>query len=189
MDVAAAILAGGRARRMGGAVKPALSIAGVPILRRQLDVLEQLFATIVISANDPAPFAASGLAVVADSLPDRGPLAGIAAAFAACDHAYLFVVAGDMPHIDVNSISLLIDKRAADVDLVAPYIDARPEPLYALYSRRCLPTIERCLADGRNRVSGLFTAAELTVVEVGKSEFDDPALTFLTNINSPRDLP
>jgi molybdopterin-guanine dinucleotide biosynthesis protein A len=189
VDVAAAILAGGRARRMGGAVKPALTIAGVPILRRQLDVLEQLFSTIVISANDPEPFAHTGLAVVSDELADRGPLAGIAAAFAACDHAYLFIVAGDMPHIDVASISLLIDKRAAGVDVVAPYIDQRPEPLYALYSRRCLPTIERCLADGRNRVSGLFAAAELNVVAVGGSEFSDPALTFLTNINSPRDLP
>ncbi len=189
MDVAAAILAGGRARRMGGAVKPALSIGGVPILRRQLDVLEQLFSTIVISANDPAPFAATGLRVVADRLADRGPLAGIAAAFAACDHAYLFVVAGDMPHIDTGSISLLIDKRASDVDVVAPCIDQRPEPLYALYSRRCLAIIERCLADGRNRVSGLFDAAELNVVEVTGSEFGDPALSFLTNINSPRDLP
>src|SRR5687768_4924508 len=75
------VLAGGLARRMGGGDKPLRTIGGVTILDRVLSRLRPQCTSVIINANgDPARFAATGLPVVADDVPDfAGPLAGILA--------------------------------------------------------------------------------------------------------------
>ena len=81
-DTLGMVLAGGLARRMGGGDKPLRLLAGRPMLDHALDRLSPQVAAVVLNANgDPARFAAYGLPVVADGLPDHpGPLAGILAA-------------------------------------------------------------------------------------------------------------
>src|SRR5436190_19983604 len=76
------VLAGGLARRMGGGDKARLWIGGRTILERVLERLKPQCAALILNANgDPSRFADTGLAVVADSVPDfAGPLAGILAA-------------------------------------------------------------------------------------------------------------
>src|SRR5437588_8616739 len=75
------VLAGGLARRMGGADKALIRIGNETILARTLARLTPQVAGVVLNANgDAARFAAFGLPVVADSVPDfAGPLAGILA--------------------------------------------------------------------------------------------------------------
>jgi molybdopterin-guanine dinucleotide biosynthesis protein A len=76
------LLAGGLARRMGGGDKPMRSIGGRTLLERVIARVRQQCDELILNANgDPARFAAFGLAVVADNVPDfPGPLAGILAA-------------------------------------------------------------------------------------------------------------
>src|SRR5438128_1254687 len=75
------VLAGGLARRMGGGDKARIRIGGETILERVLARLKPQCAAVILNANgDPARFADTALAVVADSVPDfAGPLAGILA--------------------------------------------------------------------------------------------------------------
>src|SRR5215213_1107950 len=75
------VLAGGLARRMGGGDKIMLRIGGATILERVLERLRPQCTQLILNANgDPARFAATGLPVIADSVPDfAGPLAGILA--------------------------------------------------------------------------------------------------------------
>ena len=81
MSIIGVLLAGGLARRMGGGDKPLRLIGGRPILDRVIERLRPQVSALVLNANgDPARFAAYGLPVVADSIPDyAGPLAGILA--------------------------------------------------------------------------------------------------------------
>ena len=83
MKIIGVLLAGGLARRMGGGDKPLRLIAGRPLLDRVIERLRPQVAGLVLNANgDPARFAAYGLPVMADSIPDyAGPLAGILAGF------------------------------------------------------------------------------------------------------------
>jgi molybdopterin-guanine dinucleotide biosynthesis protein A len=80
-DTAVLILAGGRGRRMGGAVKALLPLGGRALLDHVLQRLDGQVSTIAISANDPAVAAAAGaVPVLADHHDDRrGPLAGLLA--------------------------------------------------------------------------------------------------------------
>src|SRR5215510_12135823 len=96
---AAAILAGGKATRMGGRLKSFLTLEGRRIIDRQLDVLGALFSDIYISANDPEPFFGFDLPVVPDSMPDCGPLGGILAVLEASKSEHVFVLGCDMSFI------------------------------------------------------------------------------------------
>jgi molybdopterin-guanine dinucleotide biosynthesis protein A len=189
-DVAAVIIAGGQASRLGGRVKALIQVDGTSILERQLSLLRAHFSAIAIAANDPLPYRAYGVSVLPDRIPGQGPLAGLSAALAWCPRPYLLAVACDMPYLDQRVLDLLLPRRAPGVDIVAPYIGGRPEPLCALYARSVAPVLEQRLAAGQLRAASLIQHAGLTVARVSEQQWRalDPELRTLTNINTPDDL-
>ena len=101
-QIASVILAGGQARRLGGADKTLLDLGGQPILTRIIAALG--LANIAISANgDPVRFAAFGRPVLSDGIfVNQGPLAGVLAGLdwaAAIGASELLTVPGDTPFI------------------------------------------------------------------------------------------
>jgi molybdopterin-guanine dinucleotide biosynthesis protein A len=186
----AAIIAGGRATRLGGHPKSLLEVGGRRIIDRQLAALQAVFPRVLLVTNDPAPFAGLPVALVADRSPGAGPLAGIDAALAALapDEEAVACVAGDMPFLTPAALTLLRDAAAGPA--VAARVAGRPEPLFARYARSCAPALAAAIAAGR-----LGAAAFLA--EVGASYLDEPALraadptlafAFLDNVNTPEDL-
>jgi molybdopterin-guanine dinucleotide biosynthesis protein A len=77
--VPAILLAGGRATRLGGGDKCLRLLAGKPLLTYVVDSLRPQTSDLILNANgDASRFAAFGLLVVADTIPDHpGPLAGV----------------------------------------------------------------------------------------------------------------
>jgi len=173
------ILAGGRATRMGGIAKHELVIEGATIFERQCEVLAPRVAEILVSAKTDV----AGYRTVRDTM-GEGPLAGIAAGLAATRHAWLLVIAGDMPYITGALVDSLITGRRPDLDAVGIHNAGRPEPLVSLLHARCLAVVERRLAAGELRASSLLTDAGLRVHWITDA---DPAA--LRNLNSPADLP
>jgi molybdenum cofactor guanylyltransferase len=114
------ILAGGLARRMGGGDKARIRIGDATILERVLTRLAPQCIRLIINANgDPARFADTGLAVVADSIPNfAGPLAGIlagldwtAANVPGCE--WLASAPGDCPFLPKDLVASLHEARTA----------------------------------------------------------------------------
>lgn len=190
-SISAAIVAGGKARRFGGRVKPLVEVDGEAIIDRQLRVLRSRFADIVIAANDPQPFAHLGLPVIPDEAAGQGPLAGVAAALGHAHADYVLAVAGDMPYLDARAVDALVERAGPDVDAVVPFVGGYVEPLFALYSRRALRVIRARIDRGELRAQSLFSDPELRVVRVGDDTLRaiDADLRFLTNVNSEADLP
>jgi molybdopterin-guanine dinucleotide biosynthesis protein A len=186
--VAAAIIAGGPATRMGGVVKPTLVVGGRAIAERQLEALRGRFARVLVVANDPAPWQRYSVDVIADRHPGAGPLAGVHAALAAADGcAGVVCVGGDMPFLSGPVLELLRD-HAPEADAVAPRAGGRAEPLLARYARRCLPLIEARLAAGERALHRLLDALEVAWIEEPELRAVDPALDCLINVNTPEDL-
>ena len=190
-DVACAIIAGGQARRLGGRVKAHIPIAGTTIIERQMRALRGRVAAIGIAANDPAPYADTGLPVFPDRMPGKGPLSGLEAAMSFFAHPYVLALACDMPYFDERLLALLLARRRADVDVVIPVRNGRPEPLCALYARRLLPVVRARLSADRLAVHGLLDEPGVRAVRIAEAELRaiDADLTFLRNVNTPADLP
>src|ERR1043165_4728727 len=115
------VLAGGLARRMGGGDKALIRIGDGTILERALARLKPQVSGIVLNANgDPARFAAFGLLVVPDSVPDfAGPLAGILAGldWVAANRpniGWVVSVPGDCPFLPRDLVEKLHAAREAE---------------------------------------------------------------------------
>jgi molybdopterin-guanine dinucleotide biosynthesis protein A len=189
-DVVAAILAGGRARRMGGVAKPLLEVEGRTILARLTDALAPHAREIVVAVADAAQ-APPGYRAIVDAARDAGPLAGIAAARAATDARWLVAIAGDMPFVTGEVVAALLARCADDVDAVAPRVGGLPEPLCAVWGPAAGVAAARRVAEGRFKASGLLTDEGLRVAWLDEAELRaiDPALRCLVNVNRPADLP
>jgi molybdopterin-guanine dinucleotide biosynthesis protein A len=187
-SVAAAIIAGGPARRLGGATKPLLEIAGRAVADRQLAVLRPIFSRLLVVANDPAPWRARGVEVVPDRVAGAGPLAGISAALAAAsDQAAVVCLAGDLPFLSPALLRALRD-RAPEADAVAPRPAGRAEPLCARYAVRARATVDARLDGGRLALHELL--AELATEWLDDqtlAALDPEGLSFF-NLNTPDDL-
>jgi molybdopterin-guanine dinucleotide biosynthesis protein A len=179
-DVSALILAGGKATRFGGIAKHELVIAGRSIFEHQTSLLASRVVEILVSApNDIA-----GFRTVRDTIAGVGPLAGIAAGLAVATQPWLLVLAGDMPFITPAIIDSLIAARAPELDAVGLQINGLPEPLCCLLHTRTRAVVERRLATGQFKASGLLTDEGLSVRWL--TDADPEALR---NLNSPGDIP
>jgi len=182
-DVTGCILAGGRGRRLGGALKPLLIVDGERIVDRQRRVLAPRVAELLIAVAGPGPLAELGLPAVIDRHPDAGPLAGVDAALAARARPWLLVVAGDMPDLRGAVLDLLLAARRADVDAVVPRIGGYPEPLLALYGLTAAPVIARALADGRRKSQAILAELRVAWIDEAAVRAVDPDLASLRNVN------
>jgi len=185
-----AILAGGRATRLGGVPKPLLVVGGQRIIDRQLAVLRPLFDELIVVTNDPAPFADLDLPLVPDRRPGQGPLAGIDAALAhfatRTPSASVLCVAGDMPFLHPALLRHLRD--AAPALALVPRLAGRPEPLCARYGPAFSPHVTTALSDGRLAMHALLDHLRVTYVEEAELLAFDPTLQTFANINTPDDL-
>jgi len=182
----AAILAGGRARRLGGLDKSRLSIGGLTILQRQLDLLQGVADRVVVIANDPARFAGLGVPVVPDLLPGAGSLGGIYTAVAAAVSPVL-VLACDMPFLTSPFLARVFE-RGQDVDVALPRTADGYHPLCACYAPACADPIRRRLEAGALKVLDLLTDVRVRELAPAELEAFDPDGLLLLNVNTPDDL-
>jgi molybdenum cofactor guanylyltransferase len=177
-DLAAAILAGGRASRLDGVNKGTLMIGHSAIIDRQLDTLREVAREIFVVGREDVEWTARGLPVVADEIPGAGPLGGIYTAILRSPRERTLVVACDMPFLSSTLLRTLAAVK--DADVVIPRHRNGYEPLCAIYSRACADDIRQRLAQGINEASRLPAGMRVT-------EFDVDNETFFVNVNTPHD--
>jgi molybdopterin-guanine dinucleotide biosynthesis protein A len=97
-EFAAVVLAGGRARRLGGVDKILLPIEGRTLLDRTLDALADADPVVVVG---PRRTTARQVEWTLEAPPDGGPLAGVHAGLLALPTTtpLVAVLAGDHPHL------------------------------------------------------------------------------------------
>lgn len=178
-DAAAIVLAGGKSRRMRED-KSLMLLDGKPMIERVCAQLEPHFDRILISANNPAKYAFLGLPIWPDSVPDQGPLRGIASALEASRHDLNLVVACDIPEVNVPVVRRML-REARDCDGVAPRTaSGQLEPLFAVYRKRMLPAIRAALDAGERKVIAPFDRCDVRRVDVGEPPW-------LRNLNTRED--
>lgn len=160
--VCALILAGGRSSRMGSD-KAVLPLNGETLLARavrfwrDIPVLDGVIVS--TGAENHFPSLPEGAVGVPDLYPGCGPLAGLHAAFALTDAELLYVSAVDMPFLRSGA---LLPEPKGDASI---YVNqGRPEPLFGVYRRSCLPAIEAALEGSERKMRALLSRIDTEYV-------------------------
>lgn len=180
--LAAAVLCGGAARRMG-CDKTTLALDGVALLDRALERLRPLASPLFI-ASGAASHRRQGCVTIHDARDNRGPLGGIVAALDASTTAWCAIVAVDMPNIDTALLRSL-SRRCEAVDAVVPLSARGPEPLHALYARTALPVLRRMLEGSDVSITASLSALR---VRYAVARVLGAADDFALNLNGPADV-
>lgn len=187
------ILAGGASRRFGSP-KALARVGGRRIVDRVRDALAAAVPEVVVSANEPAMFEDLHLPVRPDLVAGLGALGGIHTALrwaAERGRPGALVAACDMPWISAELLRVIVERAAfTAADAVVPESGGPRgiEPLCAWYSVRCLPHVERMIAEGERRVHRLIDRIRADVVPAAEvRRIGDPGILFL-NVNTVDDL-
>ncbi|MEO6123391.1 MAG: molybdenum cofactor guanylyltransferase [Ilumatobacteraceae bacterium] len=183
--VLGAVLVGGQSRRMGRD-KALIEVGGSTMVDRTAAMLTASGCRPVVAIG-PAHLTGSA-ASIPDSHPGEGPLGAI---ITSLSHAIsigadaAFVVACDLPGLDVATLVALLDAR--DPDRRKPSltiaVTSRREPLIAIWNTACLAALDAAFDGGERSVHrAIDTAAELLVVGVPVDS------ARVRNVNTPDQL-
>jgi len=184
---AGALLAGGGGTRLGGLAKGLLRLDGEPIAARTASLFATLFDEVLLSANDPSPYAALGLRAVADARPGQGAPGGLHAVLTAARAPWVFTAACDMPFVSAEGVRFLAARREG-FDAVIVRWQGHLQFMHALWARTCLPPLERLLAQGDPSLWDLAGAVRVAGVGEAEGAGLDPAGGACENANTPADL-
>jgi molybdopterin-guanine dinucleotide biosynthesis protein A len=184
-NISAAIMAGGRSRRMGRN-KALLPYRGRPLITQVYETLQTLFEDIFLVTNDPGLFDFLPCVKIPDRIPGKGPISGIDAALRRSRHPYVLVVGCDAPFLSPSLLKLLIGKTAG-TDIVIPCGPKGPEPLCAIYGKECLPLIEESIRKGEFTLVELGKRLRTREVSLEEVAAIDPGFRSFRNINTPED--
>jgi molybdopterin-guanine dinucleotide biosynthesis protein A len=181
------ILAGGKGSRINKNKALITLPDGKTLIQRNIAVLKDFFPEILIVSNQKEAYKHLGVQVVEDLIKGKGPLGGILTGLCYSTSHLNFVIGCDMPFPQPRLIELLLE-RCGDHDVVIPEADGEMEPLFAVYSKSCLPVILDHLQKDDLKVRSILS--ELRVMKIGEKRIDrvDPERVSFFNVNTDEDL-
>lgn len=188
MSLTLAIMAGGKSSRMG-TDKSFVTLLGKPLIEHLLDRLADLGEDErILITNRPDDYAAFGLPMFTDVLPDKGSLGGIYTAITYSQSEYTLVIACDMPFANPAVVKYMKGLCDGTYDVIVPRVDNYPEGLHAIYNRACLAPIQKRLDADQLKVMGFYDDVRVRYLDEAEYQpFDPKGLSFF-NVNTPQEL-
>jgi molybdopterin-guanine dinucleotide biosynthesis protein A len=161
----AIILAGGQSTRMGFD-KQLLKIDERRLMYSLIHTLKKSFEEIIIVTNRPELYIGLSHKITNDILLDKGPLGGIHAGLKISQSKYAFVVACDMPNINMKYVEFMKEKLtdSNSFGCVTKFGDWI-EPFSSFYSVDLIKHIETYLHTNRKSINGLLKNLEITYIK------------------------
>lgn len=182
-NVTVQIMAGGKSTRMGQD-KATVTLAGKTLLERAVEQWKDYGAGLQLSvgAAQRACLAPEGVVPVVDVYPERGPMGGLHAGLLACPTELLLVVAVDSPFVTREMAEgLLQGMEQNQWDACVYSLEGRPQPLFGVYRKSCLPVIRELLEAGENKMGLLLRRVDTGyLLGAGRHTF--------RNLNTPEEL-
>jgi molybdopterin-guanine dinucleotide biosynthesis protein A len=180
-DVTGVILAGGKSSRMGRD-KASLEVGGTTLFERVLDVLQDLFPSVLIAGDRP-DLIRVGVPCHPDIYPGSA-LGGLYTGLLKAQTDWVFVAPCDMPHVEAEPIRVLLERRAGQ-EIVVPRTRAGLEPLFALYHKACLEPMRSMLEERHYRIYDFYGKMRVRYVE--ETELPPGWERALVNVNTPEE--
>jgi len=168
-----------------GADKALLEKQGQTQLARTYALLDRHLERVFVSARaDQAGDAErSRYAQIVDQFDELGPVAGILSAMAEYPHVDWLVVACDLPNIDDETVTTLLDVHDDRHPFTAyrSTYDALPEPLCAIYGKGAAGIVRGFVEEGIRCPRKMLIRSAARLLE-------QPNPRALDNVNTPGDL-
>lgn len=180
----AIILAGGDSKRLGQP-KALLDFHGRPLIEVMVNRLSIYFQEITVVTDRPDLYNRLPVHLSGDLLADqqKSPLIGIHAGLTVSDLPFQFVVACDMPMLNLDLISYMA-RFAPDYDAVVPRVGSYYQPLHSFYSRACIDIIDKQVQLGRYKVTDFYANLKKRFIENDEIMRFDPDQESFININT-----
>ncbi|MET9501800.1 NTP transferase domain-containing protein [Streptomyces sp. NPDC006622] len=150
----ALVLAGGGARRLGGADKPGVRVGGRALLDRVLGACGDAETTVVVA--DPRP-TTRPVRWTREDPPGTGPVAALGAGLRHITAAHVVVLSADLPFLATDTVRRLLmalDAEGTEGALLTD-ADGRDQPLVAAYRTSALRRELSVLGEGDGGLGGL----------------------------------
>ncbi len=148
----AVILAGGRSLRMGFD-KQLLKFRDKRIIQHLIQLLRSRFSDIMVSTRTPELYESGEVRAILDIYPDMGPLGGIHAALRNARCRSVFVIACDMPYVEVSYADYMMSvMRDGRYDACVTRHGGHIEPFHAFYSKSGLKVLEDDLSQQKGSI-------------------------------------
>ncbi|MER6033438.1 MULTISPECIES: NTP transferase domain-containing protein [unclassified Streptomyces] len=172
----AVVLAGGAARRLGGADKPAVRVGGRALLDRVLTACAGAATTVVVAGARPT---ARPVRWAREEPSGGGPVAALEAGLRLTTAEYAAVLSADLPFLEAATLERLLAvlrDTGADGAMLTD-AEGRDQPLVAAYRTAALRRELAALAAGHGGLTGLplrrlTGALQLTRVPDPLASFD-----------------
>jgi molybdopterin-guanine dinucleotide biosynthesis protein A len=189
MNVSIVIQAGGQSSRMG-VDKGLVELCGRTMIENIIERLDPCADELIITTNQPNIYKKFGIRLFSDIYKDYGALAGLHTALHSASNEMIFVIACDLPFVNVGLFKFMKNIfEAKKVDVVIPRTEKGFEPFYAFYRKTtCLPFVTEAIGDGKHRLISWFENALIHPVFEDQLREFDPYLDSFSNINTPEDL-
>lgn len=182
------ILAGGLNSRLPGKKKTFHRVGNTTMLEQIHTLFSHLFQEVILVVNDPEDFSQWDMMVTTDIIPARCALAGLHTGLFYASFPWAYVTACDVPFANEQVIRHLWERRSPEYEVIIPRTREGLEPLSALYSKSCIPRVEKSLDDNQFMIKKFFRNKKLREISAEKLEELDPQMRFKFNVNTPEDL-
>ncbi|AAX87890.1 molybdenum cofactor guanylyltransferase MobA [Haemophilus influenzae] len=155
ITISAVILAGGKARRMGGQDKGLQILGKQSLIEHVINRLQPQIHQISINTNrNQTEYAKFGFPVFSDELPDfQGPLSGMLTALEKTKSDFILFTPCDTPFFPMNLLDKLKSAVKNDRTLIAYACDEeREHPVFCLMSVQLKEKLRHYLASGERRL-------------------------------------
>lgn len=190
MNTSCIVLAGGKSSRLGRD-KLKEKIGQENLLQRVVNSLSVFDCDIILvmgqKATLPDYIDYPKLTIANDIYPGLGPMGGIYTGLKVSTSFYNLVVAGDMPFLNRDLLTYMME-RIKDYDLLVPRAGDTFEPLHAVYTKNCLAPIEKQINLCQLSVLRLFSLVKTGYVRAEIAGRYDPGRRSFFNINTEKDL-
>ncbi|MEW6439484.1 MAG: molybdenum cofactor guanylyltransferase [bacterium] len=181
-----AVLAGGESRRFGRDKARAV-LGDKELIAHVLQTLGEACDEVLIVTNEVRRFEDLGVPVVSDLIRGAGSLGGLLTALVHAEYDRCFVAGCDMPFLNARVILRMLERADAH-EVVVATLRGEPQPLHAVYSRRCIPWIGKRIVQQDLCMFHFYpSASTLYLEEAFWKDLDPDHLSFM-NINTPEQL-
>lgn len=184
----AIILAGGKSSRMGFD-KQFLKIDEKILMNSIISKLQEEFKEIIIVTNRPEEYRNSNHKIKTDIIAGMGPLSGIHAGLTESSSRYSYIIACDMPNINLEYIrymkTCIGDK---EIDGCVSLVNDKVEPLNSFFHKKIIKDIEKYLLNGKRSIQHLLKDLQIHYIKESIVRKFSPNLDMFINLNTIEDI-